>query len=349
MKKCLLVVGILAFFGCKDTPKNNTENTFFTQVKIQNILTDSIGVRAIELKGDALFYAGNAGKYGYINLKDPSMKVQHKIMYDSIFPGFRSIASTPDADFILSVANPALLYQVNRAGEARLKYIEKDSAVFYDSMEFWNANEGIAIGDPTDGCLSIIITRDGGATWQKIPCENVPDAAQGEAAFAASDSNIAIVGDKTWLISGGTKSRVYYSPDKGKTWTIQDVPLIDGKSTTGGYSIDFYNERIGAVIGGDYTQMDQNKGNKAITFDGGRTWQLMADGKDPGYKSCIQFVPNGKGNEIIAVGPTGISYSKNAGKTWRQISEVGFYTLRFLNDSVAYAGGKNRISKLVFQ
>lgn len=349
MKKSLLIVGVIVFFSCGVAQNKSSENTFFTHVKIEGILNDSIGVRAIELKEDYLFYAGSQGKFGYINLDNPQNKIQHQVENDTVFPAFRSVASTAKSDFILSVANPALLYEVNRLGDVRLRYKETDSTVFYDSMAFWNRREGIAMGDPTDGCLSIIITRDGGKTWNKLACENLPKAAEGEAAFAASDSNIAIVGNKTWIISGGTKSRVYFSPDKGKTWTIQEIPLIDGKPTTGGYSIDFYNEQIGAIIGGDYTNMKQNERNKAITFNGGKTWKLMSKGEDPGYKSCIQFVPNGQGKEIVAVGPTGISYSSNAGETWKEISKEGFYTLRFLNDSVAFAGGKHRISKLVFE
>jgi hypothetical protein len=34
---------------------------------------------------------------------------------------------------------------------------------------------------------------------------------------------------------------------------------------------------------------------------------------------------------------------------WKELSKDSFYTLRFQNDSVAYAAGKNRISKLVFK
>lgn len=326
-----------------------SNETFFTGVEIQDIFMDSLSVRAFELKDTYLFYAGNKGKFGYINLKNPQDEVQYEILGDTVPPGFRSVASTAKADFILSVANPALLYEVNRSGEVQLRYKESDPAAFYDSMAFWNAKEGIAMGDPTENCLSIIITRDGGKTWEKIPCENMPKAEEGEAAFAASDSNIALVGNETWLISGGTKSKVYYSPDKGKTWTIQAIPLIEGKPTTGGYSIDFYNKEIGVVIGGDYTEMGQNNRNKAITFDGGKTWELIANGKPPGYKSCIQFVPHSQGKEIVAVGPTGIVYSHDTGKTWKEISSQGFYSLRFLNDSVAYAAGKHRISKLLFE
>ena len=76
---------------------------------------------------------------------------------------------------------------------------------------------------------------------------------------------------------------------------------------------------------------------------------LIADGKAPGYKSCIQFVPNSDGKEMVALGFTGISYSSDMGNSWQQLSEEPFYTLRFKNDSVAYAAGKNRISKLIFK
>jgi photosystem II stability/assembly factor-like uncharacterized protein len=282
-------------------------------------------------------------------LENPEEKFQYRIKNDSVFPGFRSVASTKNSQFLLSVANPALLYKTNISGEHELVYIEKDSSVFYDSMTFWNEKEGLAFGDPTEGCMSIIVTRDGGETWEKIPCGKLPKAAKGEAAFAASDSNIAIVGNKVWMISGGTKSRVYFSEDKGKTWKVQDTPLVQGEPTTGGYSIDFYDENTGFIIGGDYTKPEQNQKNKALTFDGGKTWNLIAEGNPPGYKSCVQFVPNSNGEKLVAVGPSGISLSVDGGKTWRKISDEGFYAIRFLNDSTAYLAGKNRICRIRFE
>ena len=59
-------------------------------------------------------------------------------------------------------------------------------------MDFCNDQEGIAIGDPTDSCMSIIITRDGGETWTKLSCDDLPKAKEGEAAFAVMrDANIS--------------------------------------------------------------------------------------------------------------------------------------------------------------
>ena len=44
------------------------------------------------------------------------------------------------------------------------------------------------------------------------------------------------------------------------------------------------------IIGGDYSNAEENKVNKAITKDGGKTWTLVADGLDPNYRSCVQYV-----------------------------------------------------------
>ena len=90
--------------------------------------------------------------------------------------------------------------------------------------------------------------------------------------------------------------------------------------------------------------------SNSITRDGRKTWQLIADGQEPSYKSCVQFVPNAaSGKEIVAVGFTGISYSSDSGMTWNQLSDEPFFTIRFLNDSIAYAAVRNRIAKLKFK
>jgi photosystem II stability/assembly factor-like uncharacterized protein len=341
---CLCLLFIVA---CNSKEKK-TEPTYFSSVEIETILEDSISVRALELMGPNLAFATNNGKYG---MYDPVKEVWKTNVqkYDTITPEFRAVASTKSDFFMLSVGNPALLYKTGDSGSMELVYKEENEKVFYDSMAFWDDSEGIAMGDPTENCLSIILTRDGGETWNKISCDNLPASAEGEAAFAASNSNIAIQGDKTWILSGGLKSRIFFSPDKGETWKVFETPIIQGFATTGGYSLDFYDENIGFIIGGDYTKPEDNQSNKAVTKDGGKTWQLVAVGEEPGYKSSVRYVPGKSGEELVAVGFTGISYSKNGGNKWKNLSKEGFFTIRFLNDSVAYAAGKNRIAKLKFK
>ena len=178
-----------------------------------------LNVRALEIikrnvviatsNGDTLIKKENSNEFVELFKRDTIHK-----------PNFRALACTDTSIFTISIANPGLLYK-----DGVLVYKEEHEKVFYDSIEFWNDKEGIAIGDQTDGCMSIIITRDGGDTWIKQSCEIAPKVIEGEAAFAASDTNIAIVGDNTWVATGGNASRILYSPDKGNTWKVYDTPI----------------------------------------------------------------------------------------------------------------------------
>jgi photosystem II stability/assembly factor-like uncharacterized protein len=344
----LLLLGVVSCNSNKKEQVEQKERLPFSEVEVQTLMQDSVSIRAIEIMSGGVAFAGSNGYYGFYNSAEDRVKMNRQ-MHDSIYPEFRAVASTSNDFFMLSVANPALLYKTGESGEMELVYKEEHEKVFYDAMTFWNDKEGMAMGDPVGNCLSIIITRDGGKNWEKLPCDQLPEAAEGEAAFAASNSNIAVEGEKTWIISGGMKSRVFYSPDKGKNWEVFESPLVQGESTKGAYSLDFYDELNGVMIGGDYTAPEGNTGNKAISLDGGKTWSLISDGQGPGYKSSIRYVPGGKAKEMVAVGFTGISYSADKGQSWKELSKEGFYTIRFLNDTVAYAAGKNRLAKLTFR
>ena len=348
MKKIFLLAFLVAVSCKSDKSKENESSEIetlkqFSEVEVENIFEDdSLSIRAIEIIGNNLAFAANKGTYGLYNSQNGEMKTG--ILKDGDYvPEFRAVASTSTDFFVLSVGNPALLYKTGDAGEMELVYREDHEKVFYDAMIFWNDKEGIAMGDPTENCLSVIITRDGGKNWKKIDCKNLPEAAEGEAAFAASNSNIAVKGDKTWILSGGMKSRVFYSEDKGENWEVFESPLDQGSATSGGYSMDFYDENNGFIIGGDYTAPEKNNGNKAITSDGGKTWKLVSEGKNPGYAGSVRYVPNSGGKSLVASEDTGIYFSKDSGKNWEKISEEGFYTLRFINDSTAYAAGRGRI------
>ncbi len=358
MKKILIVLVVVCFgFAGK---------TFFfsrniNNVKIETIVKDSLlNVRALEIIKDnnVLIFLTSKGNMGVVSTNESEFNLMNdrniiypiQITNDSVKPNFRALAGNINKGFGLSIGSPALLFKLDADIEKqKIVYQENHSKAFYDSMDFWNEEEGIAIGDPTDDCLSIIITRDGGDTWTKLSCDDLPKAKEGEAAFAASDTNIAIVGNHTWVATGGKASRILYSSDKGETWEVFETPIVQGKETAGMYSIDFYDELNGFAIGGDYTKPDDNAANKIRTKDGGKTWELVAENQNPGYRSCVQYVPNTKGKELVAVGFKGIDFSNNSGTTWKHLSDEGFYTIRFLNDSVAYAAGAGRISKLTFR
>lgn len=349
MKQILFLMFSLVLFGACQNQKADYLKSF-SKVEIEDLFEDSLlSIRAIDiLKDNSLAFAANKGVYGLYNPKTNVLQtsVQKR---DTLNLHFRAVAHTSSDFFMLSIDTPALLYKTGQEGKMDLVYKEEGKGVFYDAMIFWNEKEGIAIGDVTNNCVSIIITRDGGNTWHKISCDALPKAIEGEAAFAASNSNIAIVGNHTWVATGGKASRVLYSSNKGKIWKVFDTPIVQGKETTGIFSIDFYDELNGFAIGGDYTKSDNNAANKIRTTDGGKTWELVAQNKNPGYRSCVQYIPNKSGRALVTVGFNGIDYSNDSGSTWSHLSDEGFYTIRFLNDSVAYAAGAGRISKLTFK
>jgi photosystem II stability/assembly factor-like uncharacterized protein len=312
-------------------------------IEIETILSDTLlNVRALEIDKGTVYIATATSDLKVLRPNtDSFVELFEKDKLNK--PNFRALAIANDNTFALGIGSPSLLYK-----NGEIVYIENHEKAFYDAMEFWNDEEGIAMGDPIENCISIIITRDSGNTWTKISCNNLPSSKEGEAAFAASDSNIAIKGDKTWIATGGNASRVLYSPDKGLSWEVFDTPIIQGTGTTGMYSIDFYNDKIGFAIGGDYTSPDKNVNNKIHTTDGGKTWTSIASGQNPGYRSCVQYFPEGKGKKLISLGFKGIDYSQDGGKSWTHLSDEGFYTIRFLNETTAYAAGKGRVSKITF-
>jgi len=340
MKRIFPFFILIILFGC-----NNKIQIKIPKVQITNFKIDSCSIRAINVLNDStLAFTGSNGVFGIINNKG-EISTFKKITMDSVKPEFRSIASTKNAVFILSVGNPALLYKFKN-DSLTLVYKETNEKVFYDSMKFFDENNGIAIGDPTENCLSVIKTNDGGNSWHKVPCSALPKIAEGEAAFAASNTNLKVLNNKAWFVTGGLKSHVFYTSDKGKTWEVSSTPIVSGKNTTGIYSIDFFDENHGIIAGGDYTNKFGESVNKAITTNRGKTWNAIAKNSSPNYVSCVQYVPNSKGKKMVSVSTNGIFYSANSGEKWKKLSDKGFYSIQFVNHNTAWLSGNNVLAKM---
>ncbi|BAO56280.1 probable oxidoreductase [Nonlabens marinus S1-08] len=316
-----------------------------TGIELLEISNDSLSVRALEFSGNTFWFAGNKGSYGSI-IDSSKQLTKGRVIYEGNESlEFRSIAVTDNFTFILTAGNPGLIYRISHENDSlALVYKEVGETVFYDSLKFWNDNEGIAMGDPQDGCFTILMTKDGGNNWDKVPCEALPNMIEGEAAFAASNSNIAINGNHIWIVTGGAAARVWHSADKGKSWQVMESPISQGGAMTGIYAVDFYDENLGVIMGGDWNAKEINTSNKAITRDGGKTWSLLADGVGPGYSSDISFVPGTQGQELLAVGTPGIWWSSDQGENWIQLSESGFYTAAFSQMDEGVLAGNNLIS-----
>ena len=342
MKRIILFVfAFLIFISCKKSYHPREINF----ISIKEYKLDSTSIRAIQIiDKEHVAYASENGQIGFFGKEEkPILMPKYK---DSITPNFRSIAFNGNNYFVLSIGNPALLYKVSEE-KVSLVYSENNEKVFYDSMHFFDDNQhGIAVGDPTEDCASILVTNNSGENWNKLSCENLPKFQENEVFFAASNTNIKTIGSTVWIASGGKKARILKSEDYGHSWQIFTTPIIQGDASKGIYSIDFADKKNGIIIGGDYSKPSENIANKAITKDCGKTWTLIANNQSPNYKSCLQYVPNTNGKEIFAVGKTGVSYSNDGGFSLKEVSNDSYYAIQFVDRNTAWLSGNNKIGKL---
>lgn len=227
-----------------------------------------------------------------------------------------------------------------------LQFANTDPKVFLDAMAFSDAEHGFAFSDSVDGQFVILSTANGGAKWDRIPVERLPPALPGEGAFAASGTNVAVLGASVWI--GTTKSRVLRSTDGGRTWSVSQTPIAIGDAA-GIFSIAFKDANHGIVVGGDYTKESQAGDNAAFTSDGGVTW-TPAKGIS-GFRSVAAWLPGTRA--VLAVGPAGADWSIDDGRAWTPVplagTPAGFDTLSFApGTSHGWAGGAGgRISRVM--
>jgi len=264
---------------------------------------------------------------------------------------FRDVDAMSDqVAYALSIGAGASsrIYKTNDGGAHwDLQFANTDPKVFLDAMSFWDADHGIAFSDSVDGRFVILTTANGGRSWERVPADRLPAALQGEGAFAASGTNVALLGrDQAWV--GTTASRVLHSSDGGRSWTVANTPLATGQAT-GIFSIAFRDAQHGVVVGGDYRKESEAVDNAATTSDGGATWSLVRDRSLSGFRSVVAWLPRTTG-AVLALGPSGADWSSDDGRTWTRIEAEGFDTLSVApGGSVAWAAGQGgRITKLTF-
>lgn len=319
-------------------------NQAFGQIFQEELLySGKINSRAIYLDKNKIWLGMNQGRFGIFDLQTKNFQIfSSKIISEKT--EIRSIAGNKNFVFLLPVGNPANLVKIDKTSlDEKLVYQEIHEKAFYDSMHFGENGMAFAMGDPTDSCLSFIRSNNNGESWEKISCKSLPTVQIGEAAFAASNSTLKIIKNKIILVSGGKNARVFISQNQGENFEVFDTPIIHGETMTGIFSMDFYDENLGIVAGGNYENQHLNFGNLASTKDGGKTWKLVSEGEGPGYISCIQYVPKSKGKKLVSAGGTGIYFSKNSGESWEKISDrKDIYAIKFL-DKKTFIGAGNKV------
>jgi len=222
---------------------------------------------------------------------------------------FRAVvAFSADEAFLMSAGpgDQSRIYHTADSGRHwSIQFTNTNPKGFFDSMVFWDRTHGMVLGDPIPdeaGNLKFeLLTTEDGETWTRIAAAQLPPALEGEGAFAASNSCLAILPStqsesgasaprrpsenegssgfsasdpNIWFATGGKAARVFHSSDRGRSWQVFDTPIVHGSDSEGIFSIAFRDPNHGVIAGGDYKHPDQDGLDLAFTNDGGRTWTL---------------------------------------------------------------------------
>lgn len=334
MNKLILLFALI-FSACLTAQK----------VSMQPLLEDDISIRAIEIWKGKVYYAGTDSKFGYINSKNSEDKKQIRLAEKKL--QFRTLAQDRNAFYAINIESPAQFFRISKKNlDYEIIHTDSDKNAFYDALIFSNGMF-YTFSDPNED-LHLKFDEFNFLNRRFVSKRySLPKMNEGEAAFAASNSNIAASRNYIWLATGGKSSRIFRLNRNSGNMEVFETPFVQGTSSQGIYSIDFFKGRFGIAVGGDYTKQSENINNIATTYDAGKTWQVQASGANAGYSTCVKIRPGSKGKEILAVGDQHISYSENFGKTWKILSEEkGFYVAEWLNRNTVILAGKNRITKM---
>ena len=219
-----------------------------------------------------------------------------------------------------------------------LRYQATDTAVFLDAISFFDDRHGVALGDPMRARFLLLLTDDSGESWREAPLATRPLAIEREAAFAASGTALFTLRGRAWIASGGGAARVFRSRDRGTHWEVFTTPIISGEASQGIFSIAFFDDEHGVVVGGDYQRPDSSRANAAVTSDGGRHWRPVA-APPRGYRSGVAAFRRGPRSVAVTVGPSGSEVSQDGGRTWTPLDSTGFNAVQFSASGIAFAVG----------
>src|SRR5579862_1596583 len=199
---------------------------------------------------------------------------------------FRAVVGFSDEEAFLMSAGPgeqSRIYHTADAGRHwELQFKNTNPKGFFDAMAFWDSKHGVVLGDPIadeSGKLKFEVLRtDDGRNWRIISTAQMPDAMEGEGAFAASNTSMAILPSASdsniWFATGGKVARAFHSADRGQSWQVYETPVAHGADSAGIFSIAFRDANHGVIAGGDYKRPKEDGPNLAFTEDGGKSWTL---------------------------------------------------------------------------
>jgi len=356
MKKTLLsILGAMACMGAMA----QTASPSWTIVQNSNFPNVSFGIRYLDAVNDSVIWAtgydGTAGNtsraYCWVtHSTDGGNSFNFAPMFAStLTPGLGDTSTYAISNLDGIDANTCWAAAYKKAGggsqggifkttDGGATWVNKtptgmftNASSFANWVAFFNAKDGVAMGDPVAGEFEIWRTTDGGTTWTQVPGANIPNPTSGE--FGTVNVYEKMGTSKIWF--GTNKGRMLYSTDGGATWS---AATINASNVVSDFSFRDAQHGLAMTYIGTTTNCAVYK-----TQDGGATWTLTPSDTDPSYgRNDLCAIPGtslyascgaGAGNYIL-------SYSNDDGQTWQDWGSSGiqYLAVDFVSPDKGWAG-----------
>ena len=185
---------------------------------------------------------------------------------------------------------------------------------YYSGLNFYDENNGFAMGLNLSNGLDSYITNDGGITWNLLT--NTTNMAEFASAYA----------DENTLFTVGKDQVISKSEDGGENWSIINTGI------QGFYNFEVYFKDLNNGI------VSTEDGTLLTTHDSGLTWDSFSTGYHNFYG--LNYVED----HIYAAGTDEDVYlSSDNGTTWEMIHNgpptATFYAIEFFNNGDALICG----------
>lgn len=210
---------------------------------------------------------------------------------------------------------------------------------FINAVHFFDAKDGVALGDPAGGYFEVYTTNNGGATWTRVSQANIPLVpGNGEYGtvgyFGASDSTI---------LYPTNLGNILVSKDRGYTWTTAVSPITG--TNTFIPKLSFKDKNTVLAVAGNSTQLV----NSIIaSADGGLTWAFAGFDTvgDIFDFNDIEYVPGTANTWFVSSanfnsGGLGTAYTEDGGQTWIPVDKIQHTCLNFADENNGWSGGFN--------
>jgi len=216
-----------------------------------------------------------------------------------------------------------------------------DAASYVNFVHFWDDQNGVAMGDPTESdtdpvpFFEIYTTADGGLTWTRVPSANIPPPVANE---YGSSAVYHVRGNYVWFLTLDGVSyegkRLFRSKDRGHTWQV--LSAADDKINIFSFADTLHG--LGAK------RISPTMAKLIYTTDGGDTWTDL-----PLYATsepATSYVLIPESNYILMTrrannltGPFRTMLSKDLGQSWIELGiSENAAALKFSSPTVGYAG-----------